>query len=337
MQLSVVIPAYNREQLLPATLRSLLQQTLPADEIIVVDDGSTDKTAQLAESYGHPVRLVQQRNSGPAAARNRGFAESSGEFVHFFDSDDIACLNKHEIQIKTLEDTGADIAYGPWIKAGLSENRFTPNNQVFQQKGLPKGQLLQTLLCNWSVIPQTCLFRREVVERVGAFPEDLFGVEDQHFFMRCLLAGAKVEHSPHTLTMYRMDNAEKITANPQGLRLRVLEWARFQVLAAAECRAHGINPVCWLGFQRRAWLAWEELATLQRDEQVVNLMDRLLELFIPSRIPWYRFISFIQLKQGGLQLRLTGGRANRSFRLGKLTPLQKTLIGQTGYEIGDSR
>ena len=78
---SVIIPAYNRESLLPQTLRSLLAQTLPAVEIIVVDDGSTDRTGAVAESFGEPVRVIHQENSGPAAARNRGFLDSRGEFI----------------------------------------------------------------------------------------------------------------------------------------------------------------------------------------------------------------------------------------------------------------
>ena len=90
--ISVIIPAYNHEELLPQTLESLLRQTFPAEEIIVVDDGSTDRTADVAESFGEPIRVIRQENSGPAAARNRGFHESQGEFIHFFDSDDLACL-----------------------------------------------------------------------------------------------------------------------------------------------------------------------------------------------------------------------------------------------------
>src|SRR5665213_1424356 len=117
MNISVIIPAYNREQLIGETLRSLLNQTLPADEIIVVDDGSTDGTSiaayaafeerKSANVKGNKVpefRVIKQENKGPAAARNAGFLASKGEFLHFFDSDDIALPNKHEVQWRALQE-----------------------------------------------------------------------------------------------------------------------------------------------------------------------------------------------------------------------------------------
>ena len=151
--ISVIIPAYNRAGLIAETLRSLLNQTIPAKEIIVVDDGSTDGTAEktleafenwkletgkLKKDDGKPfsgdsnsndqnpiLKILRQQNSGPGSARNRGLAESTGEFIHFFDSDDIAAPNKHEVQLEALLRTGADIAYGPWVKG-----RFMPAKQA---------------------------------------------------------------------------------------------------------------------------------------------------------------------------------------------------------------
>src|SRR5690606_10976062 len=118
------IPAYNRTTLLPLTLRSLLHQSVPAIEILVVDDGSTDGTAEVAESFGEPVRVIRQANAGPAAARNHGLKEAKGEFLHFFDSDDIALPNNHELQLHALEQSGADIVYGPWVKGRFTDRGF---------------------------------------------------------------------------------------------------------------------------------------------------------------------------------------------------------------------
>lgn len=173
MRLSVVIPAFNRAAELPFTLRSLLAQDYVADEILVVDDGSTDDTADVAESFGHPVRVIRQANQGPSVARNRGLAEAQGKFIHFFDSDDLASPNLHRQQLDALEESGADLAYSPWVKIRLGSEPLSPTNHVLQTLGLPKGPLVRALLTDWSTVPISWLVRRRLAQAVGGFPETL--------------------------------------------------------------------------------------------------------------------------------------------------------------------
>jgi GT2 family glycosyltransferase len=169
--ISVIIPAYNRAALIGETLKSLLNQTVPATEIIVVDDGSTDGTAEKTleafenwkletgdlkkdgrEQFSatstsgiqHPIlKILHQANAGPGAARNRGLAEATGEFIHFFDSDDIAAPNKHEVQLLALLETGADIAYGPWVKGRFvnltTEDTESTEEEAVLSLGKPSG------------------------------------------------------------------------------------------------------------------------------------------------------------------------------------------------------
>ncbi|MCU0647912.1 MAG: glycosyltransferase family 2 protein [Gemmatimonadaceae bacterium] len=86
--LSVVIPCFNGERYLRAALESVMAQSMPATEIVVVDDGSSDGSAPLAERFGHGVRVIRQANAGVSAARNTGVAESRGELLAFLDADD---------------------------------------------------------------------------------------------------------------------------------------------------------------------------------------------------------------------------------------------------------
>jgi len=333
--ISVIMPAYNRADLLPYTLRSVLAQSVPAHEIIVVDDGSTDGTAEVAASFGAPVRVIRQANAGPAAARNLGFAHSSGEFIHFLDSDDLALPNKHEVQLHALERSGADIAFGPWIKGNITCSSFTPENHVLQQYGLPEGNLIKALLTHWSVVPHACLFRRSIVEKVGGFPEQLFGAEDQLMFLRCLLEGARVTHSPGTLELYRTNNPGKITATEMTSKVRhFIEWARFLILAREECLTKDLDPAGWFGFRRRVWQARQDLQDVQHSD--LGLLQQL-EAILPCRgaHPIYALSQWLSAKRGGLQVRRTGGRAHQFFRIGPATETQRRLVAEMGLEWTD--
>ncbi len=113
---SVIIPNYNRETLIGETISNLLKQSLPPCEIIIVDDGSTDKSVEIIRSCGAKIKQIQQNNPGAGAARNAGLRAAIGEFIQFQDSDDLFSLNKMAVQAKLLEQTGADIAFSPWVK-----------------------------------------------------------------------------------------------------------------------------------------------------------------------------------------------------------------------------
>ena len=341
--ISVIIPAYNRAALIGQTLRSLLNQTLPADEIIVVDDGSTDSTAEAAEAefsvFSRQLagkaripefKVIRQANAGPGAARNRGFAESRGEFIHFFDSDDIAAPNKHEVQVRALQESGSDIAYGPWVKGRIavveklqSEKadtlkpatsrpspvtwHFVPEGHVLQQKGLPEGNLVKELLTRWSIVPQACMFRRSIVEKSGGFPDDMFIAEDQLMFLRCLLGGAQVIHTPETIAFYRLGDAGKLTESATASSRRVTDWLLFLQRGALECHANGIDPRRWLGFDRRLWAALRLMPSRSSGERG------------PVRRILYPLLSTLDRWCGGLKMRLKGDRQNASFRCGPIT------------------
>jgi glycosyltransferase involved in cell wall biosynthesis len=99
MSISVVIPAYNAAQFIRETLDSVLNQTLPADEVLVIDDGSTDETASIAESYGSAVRVFRRPNLKQSVSRNFGVQEAKSEWIAFNDADDIWESNKLERQM----------------------------------------------------------------------------------------------------------------------------------------------------------------------------------------------------------------------------------------------
>lgn len=130
-KVSVIIPNFNRADLISNTIHNILGQSFRAVEIIVVDDGSTDHSIEVLEGFGTQITLIRQENSGPGGARNAGFGAASGQFIQFMDSDDLASLNKLEIQVAALESEGADMAFCPWfhIEWGISKSEGSLSGQ----------------------------------------------------------------------------------------------------------------------------------------------------------------------------------------------------------------
>ena len=143
-KISVIIPTYNRADYIGQTLLSILNQTLSAYEVIIVDDGSLDNTLEIIDNTFNnwvinqsdsskipKLKVIKQANQGPASARNNGIKNSSGEILHFFDSDDIAAPNKHYEQYKKLIDSNADIVVSPWIKSVIQKSKI---NKIYISK-----------------------------------------------------------------------------------------------------------------------------------------------------------------------------------------------------------
>jgi hypothetical protein len=193
-----------------------------------------------------------------------------------------------------------------------------PTNHVFQQLGLPHGNLVRALLTNWSVVPISCLIRTRLARQVGGFPAELRVGEDQLFFLRMLLADARVLHSPGTLVVYRADNPGKLSAGNDGRHLR--QWARFLLMAREACLCHGLDPCRLFDFRLRVWDARTSLASLHNsgDEALIQALRPLESSAWPPGL--YPLRRSLRRKGGGLMWRLCGRRAHRSFRTAAISP-----------------
>ncbi len=177
---SVVIPTHNRAELLGRALLSVQAQSRPAGEIIVVDDGSDDGTAELVRSAFPAVRYVRQEQRGVSAARNRGLEAATGQWIAFLDSDD-------EWRVEKLERQMAALALDPtyrichtdeiWIRAGV---RVNPRRKHAKRGGWIYRHCLP--LCAMS--PSSVVIHRSVLESVGRFDEEMQACEDYDLWLR---------------------------------------------------------------------------------------------------------------------------------------------------------
>ena len=181
---SVIIPTYNREKLLHRALRSVIQQRLSCDEIIVVDDGSVDDSRgvvqQIASQSAVKVRYIYQENKGPAAARNRGIKEAKFEYLAFLDSDDHWQKKKLTLQVEALnQNPGYLISHTGerWLRRGKHLNQ--------KKKHQPgHGDIFQHCLQLCAVGMSTVMVQKTFFEHVGLFNEDLRCCEDYDLWLR---------------------------------------------------------------------------------------------------------------------------------------------------------
>lgn len=192
---SCVIPCFNGDRFLRACLESVLDQTHRLIEIIVVDDGSTDATAEIARSFGEVVRYHRRENGGPAAACNTGLALSTGDFVAFLEQDDLWCRDKLQRQLEVLradESLGFCVSHiqNFWSDEHSDEALRFRNHQVM--RAVP-GYVVQTLLA-----------RRRTFDIVGAFNPMLPFASASDWFMRAEEANVRGELLAEVLTLRRL-------------------------------------------------------------------------------------------------------------------------------------
>jgi glycosyltransferase involved in cell wall biosynthesis len=198
--ITAVIAAYNSEPWLGESLEAVLGQTRPPDEVVVVDDGSTDGTPELLRRFGDAIRVVRQPNGGCPAAFNRAFREARGDYVAMCAADDVWEPRKLEWQAETIAaHPSVDVLFGDAVIFGLVDGRYgsPPGDGVLDHAALRDALYHENLIC-----APTIMIRRELFERLGPFVEN-FGADDYEYWMRCLRADATFFYDPRVLVRYR--------------------------------------------------------------------------------------------------------------------------------------
>lgn len=185
---SIIVPTYNRTDLLKITLESLVGQTYRPIEVIVVDDGSTgDANQQLCDSFDEVSYIKIPNSGGPAKPRNVGFEQSKGSLIAWVDDDDLWLPTKLEKQVEILqkhEDFG--LVHGPC--AVIDEHGKLSEEIIGKPADLEQkhGDVARTMMGNWTLMMPTPLLRREVAIAAGGFDEEIPpALEDVHYWVKC--------------------------------------------------------------------------------------------------------------------------------------------------------
>ena len=246
---SVVVPTYNRADIVRGSIDSVLQQTYSNVEVVVVDDGSSDDTRRVVESYGAPVRYLYQPNSGVSAARNLGFASARGEFVALLDSDDQFLPWKLEAQVRvfrehpevgmvwtdmTAVDERGEVLHEKYLRMFYDAHALARLEEVLGLSGplarlwsgapaaataapIYAGDLFSQMLLGNLVHTSTVVLRRDRLRRVGTFDISLLhSGEDYEFHLRTCSHGPVAFIDAPSL-LYRVGAADQLTAPHLGI------------------------------------------------------------------------------------------------------------------------
>ncbi|MGN6583830.1 MAG: glycosyltransferase family 2 protein [Rhizobiaceae bacterium] len=289
----VVVPMYNAERTIGATLESVRSQTYSALDIIVVDDGSTDMSAAIVMEHSSRdprIRLVHQANRGVAAARNFGVALTGAGFLAFVDADDLWAPTKVEQQLAVLLDGGpaAGLAYCWFAMIDAEDRVYSLNNQP-----LAEGRVLQHM-CRRNFVGNgsSMMLRRAAFLAAGGFDSSLRarnaqGCEDM---LMCLRVAEHFEFRvvPQYLVGYRMTNSNMSSDVRQMLRsceIVLAEYREKYPELSGEMDAHLTDMLAWLAV--RGLMGGRVLAACELIRRLVVLEPRMAFSHLPGMLDTY--------------------------------------------------
>lgn len=212
---SIIVPVKNRAELLRTTLQNLCRQTYENLEIIVVDDNSDENINQVIADVGDQrIRLLENKGYGPGAARNTGFLSARGDYVKYFDSDDLMTSNLIESQIQVFDKGNFDVVLSPYVKVKWESGSLLQLDEVMHYRIWSKSkQLSRLMLQGFFVAIPAFLFKKSFVEKTPSWPANFTTYEDWKFLWNMAKQSPKIGHTNKACFFYLLHGEQSTGEN----------------------------------------------------------------------------------------------------------------------------
>lgn len=284
MKISVIIPAFNAEKWVAQCIENVLHQSYKDLEVIVIDDGSTDSTAEIAARY--PVTLLRQENRGPSASRNRGIDAASGEYIHFLDVDDWINLDFYTHMVDAIALTDADMAFG-----GLIHEAVPRLTRLYTERWLlsapeDKFSVTNAGMDGYSV---RYVFRKSLLEKSNLRFEVGRYIEDLPFTVQAVADASRIVTVPGAIYYYKRRGGSTMRSlNPEVKRKRREDLANAHAIRDKLMEQYGLGHLARLRAVDR--LQYKIFGIPMLERRTLN----------NGKIRWYLFgLRVMQTKQLG--------------------------------------
>jgi glycosyltransferase involved in cell wall biosynthesis len=284
---SIVIPAYNAAEWIAETIESVLQQTYHDLEVILVDDGSTDRTVEIAEyilkSGRFRYQILRQENNGPSVARNRGWRVARGTWVQFLDADDLIHPRKIEIQIIEGSGGAVDVIYSDWQRLRWTGGTWAKENYIY--KPMIGEDAPADLLRNENFIGLgSQLISLSALRRLGGFDESHRFIEDVELYIKIAVGnGVFVKAASSGPLFWYRDRPQSLSkSNPRQFVEAYIRNARLvaqHILQSQQCSSKSVEAVVDVYSQAARYFAQNNW---QRFEQILTEIEALRPGFVPK-------------------------------------------------------
>ncbi len=287
---SIVIPAFNAERWVADAIASALAQTWARKEIIVVDDGSTDRTRAVAQRFASPqVSVVGQTNRGAAAARNTGLSLCQGDYIQWLDADDLLAADKLTLQLDALRDGPGNrvLASCEWGSFIYRSRKATFSPSALWCDLSPLEWLVRKLDQNLYMPLSTWLVSRDLGEAAGPWDERLSIDDDGEYFCRVLLASDGTRFVPGARALYRRTGPGSVSSlarSGSGLESQLLSMQLHVAYLRSLEDSERVRRACLKYLQR--WVIYiypDRLDLVQRFEALAQALGGRLEA---PRLSW---------------------------------------------------